>query len=142
MKRISRNNWLLEAPIDKFPRSESGVRMARSDLLVSLVKAGTVGDRRGFRSAAEAISAEQRAKRHNVLALTHVIQSNGSGLYGPVMTAPVNKQAARARDSIAEAVTLRKLDELILPPVVRRAVDELVEEQQGADVLRANGPES
>ena len=64
--------------------------MARSDLLVSLVKAGTVGDRRGFRSAAEAISAEQRAKRHNVLAnrLTHVIQSNGSGPYGPVMTAP------------------------------------------------------
>jgi hypothetical protein len=118
--------------------------MARSDLVVSLVKAETVGDRRGFRSTAEAISAEQRAKRHNVLAnqVTHVIQSNGSGPYGPVMTAPVNEQAARARDSIAEAVTLRKLDELILPPVVRRAVDELVDEQQGADVLRANGLES
>ena len=36
----------------------------------------------------------------------------------------------------------RKLDELILPPVVRRAVDELVDGQQGADVLRANGLES
>jgi hypothetical protein len=31
---------------------------------------------------------------------------------------------------------------MILPPVVRRHVDELVEEHQGADVLRANGLES
>ena len=40
--------------------------MARSDLLVSLVKAGTSGDTRGFRSTAEAIIAEERAKRHDV----------------------------------------------------------------------------
>ena len=75
--------------------------MARSDLVVSLVRVETVGDRRGFRSAAEAISAEQRAKRHNVIAdqLTHVIQSNGSGPYGPVMTAPVNEQAAGGLES-------------------------------------------
>jgi hypothetical protein len=75
--------------------------MARSDLVVSLVKAETVGDRRGFRSTAEAISAEQRAKRHNVLAyqLTHVIQSNGSGPYGPVMTAPVDEQGAGGLES-------------------------------------------
>jgi SpoVK/Ycf46/Vps4 family AAA+-type ATPase len=117
--------------------------MARSDLLVSLVKAGTVGDRRGFRSAAEAIIAEERAKRHNVLAdqLTHVIQSNGSGPNVPVMAPPVNEQAARVRDFIAEIVPHRKLDELILPAVVRRAVGELVEEQQRADVLRAHGLE-
>lgn len=117
--------------------------MARSDLLVSLVKAGTVGDRRGFRSAAEAIIAEERAKRHNVLAdqLTSVIQVNGSGPYSPAMAAPVNEQAARVRDFIAEVVPRRRLDDLILPPVVRRAVDELVEEQQRADVLRANGLE-
>ena len=55
--------------------------MARSDLIVSLVKAGTVGDKRSFRSATEAIIAEERAKHHNVLAdrLTSLIQSNGSG---------------------------------------------------------------
>jgi AAA+ superfamily predicted ATPase len=117
--------------------------MARSDLLVSLVKAGAVGDRRGFRSAAEAIIAEERAKQHNILAdqLSHVIQSNGSGPYAPVMAPPVNEQAARARDFIAEVVPRRKLDELILPSIVRRAVDELVEEQQRADVLRASGLE-
>ena len=50
--------------------------MARSDLLVSLVQAGNTGDRKSFRSVAEAIIAEERAKRHDVLAdrLAKVIQ--------------------------------------------------------------------
>jgi SpoVK/Ycf46/Vps4 family AAA+-type ATPase len=115
--------------------------MARSDLIVSLVKAGTVGDRRLFRSAAESIIAEERAKRHNVLAdqLASVMQANGSGPQGVAAAATVNEHAIRARDFIAEIVPRRKLDSLILPPVVRRAVDELVEEQQRADVLRAHG---
>lgn len=117
--------------------------MARSDLLVSLVRAGTTGDRRGFKSAAEAIIAEERAKRHNVLAdqLTRVIQSNGSPHSAAAITAPGNEQAARTRDFIAEVIPRRRLDDLILPAVVRRAVDELIEEQHRADVLRANGLE-
>ena len=41
--------------------------MARSDLLVSLVKAGTTGDKRGFHTAAEAIIAEERAKGTSIL---------------------------------------------------------------------------
>lgn len=116
--------------------------MARSDLLVSLVRAGTTGDRRGFRSAAEAIIAEERAKRHNVLAdqLASVIQSNGS-VPSAAVIAPVNGDATRARDFVAEITPRRRLDDLILPSVVRRAVDELIEEQHRADVLRANGLE-
>ena len=39
--------------------------MARSDLLVSLVKAGSNGDATRARSVAEAIIAEECAKRHN-----------------------------------------------------------------------------
>jgi SpoVK/Ycf46/Vps4 family AAA+-type ATPase len=117
--------------------------MARSDLLVSLVKAGTAGDRRGFRSAAEAIIAEERAKRHNVLAdqLTKVIQANGSGPSSAPLAGPVNDQGARAREFIAELVPRRRLDDVILPTVVRRAIDELIEEQGRADVLRAHGLE-
>jgi SpoVK/Ycf46/Vps4 family AAA+-type ATPase len=117
--------------------------MARSDLLVSLVRAGTTGDRRGFRSAAEAIIAEERAKRHNVLAdqLASLIQSNGSGPSAVAMSAPVSDHAARTRDFIAEVVPRRRLDDLILPAVVRRAVDELIEEQHRADVLRAHALE-
>ena len=120
-----------------------GVRVARSDLLLSLVKAGTTGDRRGFRMAAEAIVAEERAKRHNVLAdrLAHLIQSNGSTHTGaPAATMPGNA-APRGREIIAEITPRRQLDDLILPPAIRRAVDELIEEQHRADLLRAHGLE-
>ncbi|MGH8689318.1 MAG: AAA family ATPase [Burkholderiales bacterium] len=119
--------------------------MARSDLLVSLVRAGSIGDKRSFRSAAEAIIAEERAKHHNVLAdiLTKTIQTNGSGAgNGPTAAPSVQGDASpRGRDFVTEIVPKRRLDDLILPSVVRRAVDELVEEQQRADLLRAHGLE-
>jgi AAA+ superfamily predicted ATPase len=122
-----------------------GACMARSDLIVSLVRAGTAGDRRSFRNAAEAVIAEERAKRHNVLAdtLTKVIQANGSGLSnGPIAMASVQSdQQPRGREFVAEVMPRRRLDDLILPAIVRRAVDELIEEQQRADLLRAHGLE-
>ena len=119
--------------------------MARSDLIVSLVRAGTAGDKRSFRRAAEAIIAEERAKHHNVLAdrLTSLIQSNGSGgAQGAVtITSVQNDPSPRGKEFIAEITPRRRLDDLILPAIVRRAVDELVEEQQRADLLRAHGLE-
>ena len=42
--------------------------MPRADLIVNLVRAGTQGDQRTFRSTVEAIAAEERAKRHTQLA--------------------------------------------------------------------------
>jgi SpoVK/Ycf46/Vps4 family AAA+-type ATPase len=118
--------------------------MARSDLLVSLVRAGTAGDRRSFRNAAEAIIAEERAKRHNVLAetLTNAIQGNGStGSSASLAVPSIQDASPRGREFVTEIVPRRRLDELVLPPVVRRAVGELIEEQQRADVLRAHGVE-
>jgi SpoVK/Ycf46/Vps4 family AAA+-type ATPase len=115
--------------------------MARSDLLVSLVKAGTTGDKRGFRTATEAIIAEERLKRHDVLAerLAKAILSNGnSALNAPNAPEPSTQ---RGRDFIAEVMPRRRLDDLVLPKAARQAVDELVEEQQRADVLRAHGLE-
>ncbi len=114
--------------------------MARSDLLVSLVKAGTSGDSRGFRNTAEAIIAEERAKRHDVLAerLSKAIQVNGNGAHGVSMVA---EPANRGRDFISEVVPRRRLEDLILPKTSRQSIDELIEEQQRADVLRAHGLE-
>ena len=42
--------------------------MARADLLTDLVKFGTTDDKARFRKVAEAIIAEERAKKHTVLA--------------------------------------------------------------------------
>ena len=114
--------------------------MARSDLLVSLVKAGNAGDRRGFRTATEAIIAEERAKRHNVLAdrLTSAIQSNGNSVQAASVTSDPSN---RGKNFISEIVPRRRLEDLILPDTVRRAVGELIEEQHRADLLRAHGLE-
>jgi SpoVK/Ycf46/Vps4 family AAA+-type ATPase len=117
--------------------------MARSDLLVSLVKAGTTGDKRAFRSTAEAIIAEERAKHHDVLAdrLSNLLQSNGSTGNGTSSLPPMADPSGRGKDFVSEIVPRRRLEDLILPDVVRRAVEELVEEQQRADLLRAHGVE-
>lgn len=114
--------------------------MARSDLLVSLVKAGTDGDKRGFRKAAEALIAEERAKRHDVLAdrLVRAIQINGNGAHNVAVPAETGH---RGKDFIAEVTPQRRLDELILPAEARQGIDELVEEQRRADLLRAHGLE-
>jgi hypothetical protein len=42
--------------------------MARTDLLINLVKAGVSGDTGTFRHTVDAIVAEERAKQHNVAA--------------------------------------------------------------------------
>jgi AAA+ superfamily predicted ATPase len=112
--------------------------MARSDLLISLVKAGVAGDKHGARTAAEAIIAEERAKQHTVLAdrLTQVVRvsGNGSGLH-----AASPSESGRGRDFIAEVVPRRRLEDLVLPDVCRCNVDLLVEEQRRASLLRAHG---
>jgi SpoVK/Ycf46/Vps4 family AAA+-type ATPase len=120
--------------------------VARSDLLVSLVKAGASGDGRGFRSAAEAIIAEERAKQHGVLAdrLTTAIHSNGNGNGSPMrgtLQAITSDHHFRGRDFISEIVPRRRLDDLILHPLAKQSVLELIEEQQRADILRAHGLE-
>lgn len=111
--------------------------MARSDLLIALVKAGTSGDKRAARTTAEAIIAEERAKQHVVLAerLTEAIYTNGSSAIGSL------DGLMKGRDLVAEIVPRRHLDDLMLPGVVREAVDQLVEEQCRADVLRSHGVE-
>jgi SpoVK/Ycf46/Vps4 family AAA+-type ATPase len=113
--------------------------MARSDLLIALVKAGSAGDKTALRSAAEAIIAEERAKQHNVLAdrLTKAIQPNGGGTHPTLNLAESSPRAAR--DFIIEITPRRRLEDMILPDICRRGIEQLIEEQQRASLLRAHG---
>ena len=113
--------------------------MARSDLLVSLVKAGSSGDATRARSVAEAIIAEERAKRHNVLAerLTEAMGVNGAS---PV-TGKFVGDGQRHREFLLELTPRRRIEDLTLPPLSRRACNELIEEQHRAAVLRAHSLE-
>lgn len=55
--------------------------MARSDLIIKLVRAGAAGDTATLRSTAEALAADERAKRHNGFAdrITKALETSVNG---------------------------------------------------------------
>lgn len=116
--------------------------MARSDLLINLVRAGVSGDAPMLRRTVEAIVADERAKQHNVVAdrLEKVLATpNGNA------TANMNRQsqdvAVRARDFVAEVIPRRRLDDLVLPEITQLGARQLIEEQQRASLLRSHSLE-
>jgi SpoVK/Ycf46/Vps4 family AAA+-type ATPase len=113
--------------------------MARSDLLIALVKAGSAGDKKGLRNVAEAIIAEERSKQHNILAerLTKAMHTNGSTT--PHATLHLADISPKGRDFISEITPKRTLADLDLPEICRVGIEQLIEEQQRASLLRANG---
>ena len=113
--------------------------MARSDLLVSLVRAGASGDSRELATTVEALIAEERAKQHYILAdrLERALRNNGKG--GP--SHAVAGSAVRARDYVLETPPRKRLEDLFLPELCERACRELIEEQQRASLLRSHSLE-
>lgn len=111
--------------------------MARADLILSLVRAGASGDKALLRSTVDALAADERSKRHTVLAdrLTRALNTSMPSTVQAVPSAP----AQSGRDFLLEINPQRTLDSLVLGPDVRRRIDELVEEQHRADLLRSHG---
>jgi len=116
--------------------------MARSDLLVNLVKAGSAGDAPMFQRTVEAIVAEERAKQHNVLAeqLERAVTLPKTNGHHSAPTAS-RDSLQRARDFVFEVVPRRRLDELVLPDLTALAARQLIEEQQRASLLRSHALE-
>lgn len=114
--------------------------MPRADLIVSLVRAGSQGDQKLFRSTVEAIAAEERAKRHNLLAdrlVDNLRTATGSSKPAEV---------ARTFDGghgglLFELEPQRSLDSILIQPEVKQTMAELIEEQQRKDLLRSYGLE-
>jgi SpoVK/Ycf46/Vps4 family AAA+-type ATPase len=110
------------------------IPVARSDLLLNLVKSGVNGERELFTRTVEAIIAEERAKSHHVLAdsLAQAAQQHKS----PSMSLQV-----RLKSPTAELLLERQPDvafsDLVLPVAVQNVALQLVEEQQRADLLRS-----
>src|ERR1700690_1590533 len=102
--------------------------MARSDLLLNLVRAGSLGDQVGFRRTVEAMIAEERGRQHHVVAdrLAEHLSTRSHGTPGsPGSDAPVG--------SYDEQRPERLLGDLVLPEIVSSACAELVEEQHRGD---------
>lgn len=114
--------------------------MARADLIVNLVRAGTQGDQQLFRSTVEAIAAEERAKHHTQLA--ERLEENLRAAVLP----PRSPEVVRSFDGghgglLYEIQPRRSLDSILLSPEVSVAARELIEEQQRCDLLRSYGVE-
>lgn len=116
--------------------------MARSDLLINLVRAGALGDREALRSNAEALVADERAKKHFIVADRLQRALSAVPVTPPALTTssqPLNQFGGR--EAILEATACLRLDDLLLPLPARRSGRQLIEEHQRADVLRAHGYE-
>jgi len=111
--------------------------MARSDLLISLVKAATSGDRRLLERTVDTVIAEERRKDHHILAdrLESTMKENGQ-------RAPMSVLADTARapvDFVVERTPERSLESIVLPGEARRAIRSVIEENARRDLLRSYG---
>ena len=110
--------------------------MARADLLVNLVKSGSKGDHSRFRRVVEGIIAEEREKRHHVLAdrLVDALRENGHSPHRP---------GRLLENSISNLlhhrVPERRLSEVILNDQNRAVITEIAQEHHSADLLKSYG---
>ncbi len=103
-----------------------GTNMARSDLIINLVKASISGDIDNARVAAEAIASEERAKKHTGVAdrIARVLDSSRRELSNGR-----NKPIPRVKDGsggIQRHEPRVSINELYLDPIVREAGDEII----------------
>ncbi|CAL4868283.1 ATP-dependent zinc metalloprotease FtsH [Asticcacaulis sp. MM231] len=114
--------------------------MARSDHIVSLVRAGVAGDKTTLRSTVEAMMAEERARSHHSVA-----DRLEKALHAVAVTPPPlitsRGPGSDGKDLILESNPQVQLDQLLLTLPARREADQIIEEHIRADVLRANGYE-
>ncbi len=109
--------------------------MARADLLLNLVRAGTRGDQTQFQKTVEAMAADERAKKHGILADRLIAQLQGNnGRQRPLTPSPGHLPSSPL---VVEFVPEQRMEDLILPQEAEQAVRELVEEQHRADLLRS-----
>lgn len=114
--------------------------MARSDLMINLVQASLTGSTSEARVVAEAIIADERAKKHTGVAdrLERVLRA--------AKKAPQKntKPSLRVRDGsggIKRVEPSKNIDELYLTKDIREVCDGIINEQRSSDLLRAHGME-
>lgn len=110
--------------------------MARADLIIGIVQNALLGDRTRVRKIVESIIAEERSKHHTVLAekLDELLRSpipEQPRTNGPVVV------DQRVENLVHEIVPQRKIDDLVLPAVVKEITCELVKEHHRRDLLRS-----
>lgn len=115
--------------------------MARSDLLRNLFAAYSRGDDRGFRSAAAEIIADERRKRHLLLAgeLEHALTRDlRPGAADPLTLRPIPK-SRDDRPLLRLCKPERELRDLVLPQAAADIIGEIIAENRNRSALAGYG---
>lgn len=105
--------------------------MARADLVVSLIRSGTRGDKVAFRKVAETLAAEEKAKGHINLAKRLL---DSIAVDGHSQTLIKTKYENLFHQIIQE----RRLSSMFLSSNVLEQVQDLIEEQHHSELLHAH----
>ncbi len=110
--------------------------MARADILLSMVKSATQGDMVTFKKTVESLIAEERNKKHDILADRLAASLKNGNKNGTAI-----RIHSESDDYILDVIAQKTLDDLILDQQVKKISRELIEEQHRTDLLRSYGLE-
>lgn len=115
--------------------------MARSDLLMSVIKAGLNGNRGAVRNVTEAIIAEERTKNHKIFAkqLLDILEAEEKNKTTSTPNYPNGRNGFD--DCVIENTPKKSLGDIVLSSANTKACNNFIEEQRRADLLRAHGIE-
>lgn len=113
--------------------------MARADLLLKLVKAGSVGDKGLFTKVVESLIAEEKSKQHHVVANQledilknqHAVNDKNSNLI------PKTLLDEKLESFLFRLYPNKGLDDIVLNRENRKIIDDLVHEHHRSDLLRS-----
>ena len=110
------------------------MKMARADLLLNLVKAGSTGDQALFRGTVEALAAEERSKQHHVLAdrLIANLKANGTAFH-----LSTNSTGDKIQNLLFDTQPKISLQDLVLPDIVLTECNEIIEEHRRRELLHS-----
>lgn len=108
--------------------------MARADLLISLVKAATKGDMASFRRAVESLVADERIKKHHILA-DRLLSSINNGFNNNRQKQALNQNTSK--DYFYEMIPQKNFSDIILNKANLQICQEFIIEHQRADLLKA-----
>ncbi|SFB54121.1 AAA family ATPase [Algoriphagus aquimarinus] len=113
--------------------------MARADLLLKLVKAGSVGDKNLFTKVVESLIAEERNKQHHIVAdqLADILKNQQFSKDQSSKVVPKTLLDEKLESFLFRIYPGKSLDDIVLKRENRGIIDEMVQEHHRSDLLRS-----
>ena len=102
--------------------------MARADLLLKLVKAGSAGDNSLFTKVVESLIAEERNKQHHIVAdqLADILKNQQFSKDQSSKVVPKTLLDEKLESFLFRIYPSKSLDDIVLKRENRRIIDEMV----------------